>query len=418
MASNNEVFTLSKPAGAFFDVVTFMIAGLLIAIGLISIYSATFESGMSAYFDKQLVFAGVSLVVMFVFMLIPKRWLKNFAIIIYGISIASLVGVLFFGVEVYGTRGWFNFGFVSFQPAEFAKIATIIMIARHLSTKGTNIKNLRDLVMVIVYAVIPVILIARQPDIGSASVLVVMLVGILLWVGFDLFIIFFLLAIPLAFIFSLVDMAYLFVFSGIFAIIALLFRRNIIITILAIGIVFISGYTSSYMMNKVLPANSKNRIETFLNPDKDPLGKGYNVKQSKLAVGSGGLTGKGFLQGTQTQLRYIPKQWTDFIYCVPTEEFGFVGGTLVIFLLAALILKAVRTASISDSKFFSIVCIGIASVYFYHTLINIGMVLGLMPVMGIPLPFMSYGGTSLVINSAMIGLLLNAYRDYKSKRRR
>jgi rod shape determining protein RodA len=418
MSSNNEVFTLSKPTGAFFDIVTFMITGLLIAIGLISIYSATYDSGMSAYFDKQLIFTGVAVVVMFVFMLIPKKILKNFAILIYISAIVSLVGVLIFGVTVYGTKGWFNFGFVSFQPAEFAKIATIIMIARHLSTRGTNIKNLRDLVMVCLYAFIPMILILRQPDIGSASVMVVMLVGILLWTGFDIFIIFFLIAIPISFILSLVGMSYFLVFAGIFAVISLLFRRNIIITIVAIGIVFLSGYTSKYMMNEVLPANSKNRIETFLQPEKDPLGKGYNVIQSKLAVGSGGLTGKGFLQGTQTQLRYIPKQWTDFIYCVPTEEFGFVGGSLVILLLAGLILKAIRTASMTDSKFFSTICIGIATIYFYHTLINIGMVIGLMPVMGIPLPFMSYGGTSLVINSAMVGLLLNAYRDHKRNRRR
>jgi rod shape determining protein RodA len=168
-------------------------------------------------------------------------------------------------------------------------------------------------------------------------------------------------------------------------------------------------------VNNVLKPYQKNRIEILLDPNKDPRGNGYNVVQSKMAVGSGGLWGRGFQQGTQTQLRYIPKQWTDFIYCVPTEEFGFVGGTLVIVLLAGLCMRLLKIAELVQRRFESTIIAGIASIWTYHTFVNIGMALGLLPVIGIPLPFMSAGGTSLVINLAMLGLVLNFYRQMRRR---
>ena len=169
-------------------------------------------------------------------------------------------------------------------------------------------------------------------------------------------------------------------------------------------------------MNRLEPYQ-RDRIETFMNPGKNPKGKGYNVIQSILAVGSGGLAGKGFLQGTQTQLRYIPEQWTDFIFSVPTEEFGFIGGAGVVVLLAMFILRAVRIALETDSMFFSVIAFGVASVIFYHTAINIGMAIGLTPVMGIPLPFLSSGGSALMVNLTMVGLLFNAFRSFRKKSR-
>ena len=157
------------------------------------------------------------------------------------------------------------------------------------------------------------------------------------------------------------------------------------------------------------------RLVTLFEPEQNPRGSGYHVIQSMLAVGSGGVTGKGFLQGTQTQLRYIPEQWTDFIFCVPTEEFGFVGGVLVIALLASVILRGVNIAGIVRTRFASVVAIGFASMILFHTVVNIGMAIGLFPVMGIPLPFLSAGGTSLIMNLAMVGALMNFY---KTRRRR
>jgi rod shape determining protein RodA len=195
----------------------------------------------------------------------------------------------------------------------------------------------------------------------------------------------------------------------------LLFRRTLLVTAVVIGINIGAGYGMPWVFNNVLKPYQKQRIEILLDPNKDPRGQGYNVVQSKMAVGSGGLFGRGFQQGTQTQLRYIPKQWTDFIYCVPTEEFGFIGGTLVIGLLAGLSMRLLRVAEIVQRKFESTVIAGIASIWAYHTFINIGMALGLLPVIGIPLPFMSAGGTSLVINLAMLGFVMNFFRQMRKR---
>ena len=190
---------------------------------------------------------------------------------------------------------------------------------------------------------------------------------------------------------------------------------NIVATVI-VAAIFVSAGVVAPLVYEGLAPHQKERIDTFLNPGSNPLGAGYNVMQSLMAVGSGGVSGKGFTQGTQTQLRYIPMQWTDFIYSVPSEEFGFVGGAIVIALHFGLIWRAIITASIVANKFYSIICIGAATIFFYHTTINIGMAIGIMPVMGIPLPFMSYGGTSLIMTMGLGGLILNAHRQHELKR--
>ncbi|MFA6570818.1 MAG: rod shape-determining protein RodA [Bacteroidota bacterium] len=403
---------LRKQPVEYFDWSTFLITILIIVFGLISIYSATYDSGMSGYFFRQLIYSGVGIAVLFTFMFLPERWLVNFSYIVYIITLVMLIGVLFFGYEVYGTKGWFQIAGFSIQPAEFAKLSTLMVIAQHLSRKGTNIKTIRDFGIVFGLILVPVILIFIQPDLGSSTVLLALFLGILYWTGYDILIVFFVTSVPVVFVSSLMNTAYLIASVSVYAIIAALLRRRIILTFLSILLIFGIGYISPILVNNLKP-HQKNRIETFLYPDKDPLGKGYNVIQSKLAVGSGGLAGKGFLQGTQTQLRYIPKQWTDFIFCVPAEEFGFIGGAFVILLLILLVLKGVKIAYEVDSMYFSIVCFGSSIIFFYHTVVNVGMVLGLVPVMGIPLPFMSYGGSSLLVNCAMVGFILNAYRTKK-----
>jgi rod shape determining protein RodA len=194
------------------------------------------------------------------------------------------------------------------------------------------------------------------------------------------------------------------------ALCTMLFRRGTAVTVLVIMLNAGIGYAMPWVVKNALKPHHRSRVEILLDANKDPRGQGYNVVQSTMAVGSGGLLGKGFQQGTQTQLRYIPKQWTDFIYCVPTEEFGFVGGTLVIALLVGLSLRVVKVAALLRSKFESTMAIGIASLWFYHGAVNIGMAIGLLPVIGIPLPFMSAGGTSLLLNLAMVGMVLGFYR--------
>jgi rod shape determining protein RodA len=197
-----------------------------------------------------------------------------------------------------------------------------------------------------------------------------------------------------------------------FIITNILFKKNILQTSAFIAFIFVISYFSPNIM-KFMPQNTQDRIEIFINPNSDPLNKGYNVMQSVLAVGSGGVTGKGYLKGSQTQLRYIPEQRTDFIFCVPTEEFGFIGGALVIILYSLLVWRILKIATNTSSTFFSITSFGICTIFLYHAVINIGMVIRIMPVMGIPLPFMSYGGSALLVNMAMIGLLMNAHRTKK-----
>jgi rod shape determining protein RodA len=200
-----------------------------------------------------------------------------------------------------------------------------------------------------------------------------------------------------------------------FSIFAMLFKVSWIQKGIVISIFILIGYIGPLIYDNLLD-HQKSRIETFLNPGSDPRGQGYNVIQSMMAVGSGGLSGKGFLQGTQTQLRYIPMQWTDFIFSVPTEEFGFPAGVGIIMAFVFFLIRAINIAKEADDKFYSIAIFGIASVFLYHIIINIGMVIGLVPVMGIPLPFLSYGGTSMIVNLAFVGFMLNAYRNHRRKR--
>ncbi len=190
----------------------------------------------------------------------------------------------------------------------------------------------------------------------------------------------------------------------------LLFRKNLVTTVLVFALVAGAGFSSEMIYNR-MHEYQKNRIEVLLNPELDPLGAGYNVIQTKMAIGSGGLTGKGYLQGTQTQLRYVPKQWTDFIISVPAEEFGFIGAMVILLLYLFLIYRSLAIASSVRSNFSSVVAIGITGIWFLHVTVNVGMTIGLIPVVGIPLPFMSYGGSSLITNMLMAGIMMNLYRN-------
>ncbi len=281
--------------------------------------------------------------------------------------------------------------------------------ARYISQKHVNLRRVRDLGMVILISLVPMGLIMLEPDTGTATVFGAMLLGVLVWAGADLLMLFTLVALPFIAISTLFGKTVFYITLGIFSAAALGFRRNIIVTAVVIALFVGAGFSMSFVYNKMAP-HQQGRVQTFINPNTDPRGKGYHVIQSMMAIGSGGIFGKGFLQGTQTQMRYIPKQWTDFIFSVPTEEFGFIGGVVVIALLTVLIMRSVRTAGYVRSQFASIICAGIAVGFVFHMLVNIGMAIGLFPVMGIPLPFLSAGGTSLIINMALVGLLLNFYR--------
>jgi len=412
---SESTISLNKAPGYFFDWQTLLITVGLVAVGLISIYSATYDSNMSAFFERQLVSVSVGFVVMFVIAYIPESWLRFNSWTAYIGSILLLVIVALFGVEINGTKGWLRFWGFSLQPAEFAKFGVLLVLASYISRKGVDIRTWRVLLYVALITALPAFLIIIQPDFGTTTVLFVMLFGILFWAGFDAFTMYFIMALPLIILASLKGQTWMISAISFFSAISLAFRKNIILTAIAISVFMGIGIASPLIYDKLAP-HQKARIDTFLNPGSNPLGAGYNVIQSVMAVGSGGLTGTGFLQGTQTQLRYIPMQWTDFIFSVPTEEFGFLGGTIVILLHVGLIWRAIRLASIVNNKFQSIICIGVASIFIYHCFINIGMAIGITPVMGIPLPFMSFGGTSIIVNLASVGLLLNCHRLHYTKR--
>jgi rod shape determining protein RodA len=402
---------------SFFDWGTFLVCCMLVAVGMISIYSATKDALMSEFFSRQLMYGGVGLAVMLSVAYLPERWLSNLAYPSYAVALGLLGLVLAVGKTVYGQKNWLVVGSFSFQPSELAKVAVVLAVARFMAHKGRDIRTLRDLAVVIAMVIVPMGLILAE-DTGSASVFGAIILGVLLWGGMDIFVLYTLVAAPLTAVLSFFGTTWYYAAAGVFSAGAAAFRRGIVGTLVAAAMFFGAGFGSSFVYNNLLKPYQRDRIQILLNPDADPRGKGYNVIQSIMAVGSGGLFGKGFLHGTQTQLRYIPKQWTDFIFCVPTEEFGFVGGVTVLGLLGVLIIRIVDSAAAAHNKFSSMVSAGVATIFFYHTAVNIGMAIGLFPVMGIPLPFISAGGSALVVNMGMVGLVLNGFRTRNLKARR
>ncbi len=418
MATRSGYFTtetkVEKTVWDFFDWQLFLSAVVLCAVGLISIYSATYLAGMADFFYKQLAFMILGIIVAVVVMYIPQRWLEFMVYPIYGTAMLALVAVLVIGRTVYGSKSWIALGPVNFQPSEMAKIACLFMIGKFVARTNVNLRTLRDLGIVLVILLLPVGLIMLEPDFGSATVFGAVFLGIALWCGADILLLFGMITPPLMALLSLAGSIPFYIALCVVSASTFLFRRGIVVTLIIIVMNIGAGFIAPAGYEK-LPKHHQARIQTMFDPDLDPRGKGYNVIQSKMAIGSGGLVGKGFMQGTQTQLRYIPKQWTDFIFCVPTEEFGFVGGILVIGMLTTLIVRTINIAAMTRSQFESVLAIGIGTIWLYHTVANIGMVLGLFPVIGIPLPFMSAGGSSLVMNMFMLGLLLNIYRRQQTR---
>jgi rod shape determining protein RodA len=408
-------FSLEKENERYIDWKLVFIVSVLVIMGIISLYSATYASNMQESFNRQLISIGFGILGAVILTFLPKNIMRNLSFVFYFGSVILLIAVLFIGDEIFGTKGWIRFGGFSLQPAEFAKFGIITMLAYFISSKGTEITNIRDFSIAAFIVLLPLGLVFVQPDHGTSSVFAAIFLGVLFWSGFNVFALFFIISVPFIIIASLKGIWFMVGGITLFIIFALFFRTSWLNKGIVIAVFIGVGYLAPLLYSN-LQDHQKARIETFLNPGADPRGQGYNVIQSMMAVGSGGFTGKGFLQGTQTQLRYIPMQWTDFIYSVPAEEFGFWGGFGVIAFFGLLLLKSIDIANEADDKFYSVAAFGIASVFIYHTIINIGMVIGLVPVMGIPLPFLSYGGTSMMVNFAFIGLLLNAYRNHRKKR--
>ncbi|HUN65995.1 MAG TPA: rod shape-determining protein RodA [Bacteroidota bacterium] len=385
---------------------------LLIVISVASVYSATYDAGAALYYRRQLLWAGIGLILMFGIMLIPFRTLQLLSYPLYAASLLVLVVILAVGKVVAGSKSWFGVGGLGLQPSEFVKVTTILALASYLSGGHVNLGRLRPLATAAGIVLLPVMLILLQPDVGTALIYLGMLVIILYWAGVPNLILLLVLA-PCTAAITTLSSTTAFLITIIATIILLLvMRENRLFSALIFSATVLFGVTVQFLFGKLAPHQQK-RILTFLNSDYDPLGAGYNVIQSKIAIGSGGLFGKGYLQGTQTQLNFLPAQWTDFIYCVPSEEFGFLGAFAILALLTAFLARGIYLASTVKSRYGSLVAIGVVSAVTVHTTINIGMAMGIMPVIGVPLPFMSYGGSNMIADLMMAGLLLNVYMNRK-----
>lgn len=396
-----------------FDFGIFIPMIILICIGGIAIYSSTLNHfAVSGNFQKQIFWTLVSIAAFFVIYFLPRQTFKLSALPIYIGSIFFLAAVLFAGKTISGAKSWLSLGPFSFQPAEFAKVGTILFLSYWIGTRKRDINNIKDIAFALAIGFFPVLLILLEPDMGTAIVFIIVTVAMIFWGGINLFGLFVVLSpgiIVFASIFGVIPfiIALVFVFAAL-----VVFKKDLFTSATIFVINVAAGFFFDYGF-KLLKPHQQRRIETFVDPLADPLGSGYNALQAKVAIGSGGLFGKGFLQGSQTQLSFIPEQWTDFIFCVIGEEFGFIGSMIVLIAFVTIFLRLLKLAATLRDKFSSLIVLGILALLFTHFSINVGMNIGIAPVIGVPLPFVSYGGSSLLVNSVLIGIVLNIYRNRK-----
>jgi rod shape determining protein RodA len=346
-----------------FDFGLLILCLILGCLGIISIYSTTHFTMETDLFLRQAIWLGIGAALMILLTFFNYRLLWEWAWPIYIFSIVLLIGVLIFGRQTLGAQRWFKLGLFSFQPSEFAKLAFIILLAKYLAPEGIERKLTRfaDLFIPVLLLGIPFMLVIKQPDLGSGLVFVFIFFGMLFFAGAK---------------------------------------------IKHLAILLAAGLGASPLAWFFLKDYQKARVMIFLDPSRDPLSSGYHIIQSKITIGSGRFLGKGFLNGTQTQLRFLPKQHTDFIFSVIGEEFGFIGALILVSLYFALIYRGIKVVSTRD-MFGRLLVAGIISGITFQIFINIGMGIGLAPVTGLPLPLLSYGGSSLIFTLIEIGIILN-----------
>ena len=389
------------------------ISSLLLAIiGLVSVYSATYDARASDIFFKQLTWYGASTIIVAILTLFPFRMLQTISIPAWLFSLLLLVVVLLLGKTVSGSTSWFNLGSFRIQPSEFAKITTVLALASYLSRTDVSLRNPRDLMLATGIVLAPIALIMMQPDFGTAVIYGGMAFAVMYWGGASRFSLLAVVAPGAAAVGALFGTTPFLIVVAVMGVLIYLTKEHRLVAAVVFSLMVLVGISVQFIYDGLKPYQQK-RIDTFLDPGADPLGAGYNILQSKVAIGSGGVFGKGYLHGSQTQLNFIPEQWTDFIFCVPGEEFGFIGAATVLLLFAVFLMRGVTLASKVKSKYASFVAIGLTATIATHVFINIGMALGLFPVIGVPLPFLSYGGSSLLSNAAMVGILMNLYTNRK-----
>ncbi len=397
-----------------FDFGLFIPLMLLLCLGFAAIYSSTINNPLaSGNFEKQIIFASVALIIFFITYSLPTNTFRTIAIPTYLLSILFLIVVVLFGRKIAGQKSWLIIGSLGFQPSEFAKIGMIFGVSYFLSKRNTDIESFKDILYTLAIGLFPVLLILIEPDMGTSLVFFGTIIVLIYWKGISLFGLFVVLSPAIVAIASAFGLMYFIIMLALVAVVLFLFKRDIFFSGSIFAINLGAGLFANYVF-KALSEHQQNRIRSFVNPYADPLGTGYNSIQAKVAIGSGGFLGKGFLNGHQTQLQFIPEQWTDFIYCVIGEEFGFIGSVFTLVLFLILFFRIFKIATSTKDEFLSLTLIGILAVYFIHLFVNIGMTVGVMPVIGIPLPFVSYGGSSLLVNMFMLGIVANVYRTRRN----
>jgi rod shape determining protein RodA len=389
----------------------------LVVLGWFNIYAADYDLDRNvSFFDlnqsatKQLIWIGASTLLIAVIFILDYRFYDSFGYVIWGVSVLFLIAVLFLGKEVSGSTSWFEIGFIKIQPSEFAKIATAIGLAKYLSSQDSRRSDKRKLGISALLFLIPMVLVTMQGDLGSAMVFC-SLILVLFREGLSGKLLFFSLYVGLLFLLTLlIDQWILFfIVAALFLICLGLFIKNRQALIFILGFTIVScGIIKSvdFVLNEVLREHQRLRVMSLINPNADPLGIGWNVMQSKIAIGSGGFMGKGFLKGTQTKFDFVPAQTTDFIFCTVGEEHGWLGGTFIMILFGAFFWRLLIIAERQKSNFVRIYGYSVVSIIFFHFTINIAMTIGLFPVIGIPLPFFSYGGSSLWTFTMLLFILL------------
>lgn len=389
------------------DWITVLIYCAIVFLGWLNIYAVTYDESVSSSIfsldlnsGRQLVFIAGSLIIVAAILIIDRQFFETFAYIIYGMILLMLILVPLVGKEVGGNKAWLGIGSFGVQPSEFAKFATALVVAKVIGSIGFRIDNIRNQLLLFALIGAPMLLILLQKDTGTALVFTIFLV-VFFREGMSPFILLIGMGSALIFVLTLLveNQYYLYIGVASLLVIAILlgrkkFKRIAMLTAGALMIVMVIG-SVDYIVTDVLKPHQQNRIKALINPDADPLGFGWNVTQSKIAIGSGGFAGKGFLEGTQTKFDFVPEQSTDFIFCTIGEEHGWIGSLFTIALFMLLLLRIIFLAERQKNKFSRVYGYSVACILFFHFAVNIGMTIGLFPVIGIPLPFFSYGGSSL-----------------------
>ena len=388
------------------NVILINIIGLLL-LGLMSLYSISIlqEENSSNAFAKQILFLGPAIILMFIMTVLSKRFIHKYIYFFYCLIIL-LVLIPFFGQETAGTYRWINFGFsFGLQPSEIAKWIIVITLAKYLSDNNLQVHKFSSNIIPFFIVIIPTVIVLNQPDLGTAFVMMVPVIPMLYWVGARPYHLFLIIA-PLLSIITAFNVIVFTIWSTIVAIIVFRSMDKLWngVTIFFFNVFL--GLMFPILWNFLRPFQ-KNRILTFFNPEIDPLGAGYHIIQSKTALGSGGLIGKGLGEGTQSQLKFLPVQESDFVVSVIGEELGMISLVIMLLLFALLVIKMINLSYSALDRFSGLIIIGIASIFLSHVFINCSMATGLMPVKGLPLPFISYGGSFLISSFMMVGLVLN-----------